>query len=434
MTEIHSLLIKNGRVVDPSQNLDGIHHILIRKGKVEAIGQGFEIPSNEPLNELDASGLIVTPGWIDIHTHLREPGGAHKETIQTGTQSAAAGGFTSIACMANTQPVNDSSYITTYIKQKVMSESPIHVFPIGAVTKGLRGEELAEIGSMREAGIVAISDDGKTVMNAYLFRKALDYSKRFGLAVISHAEDLNLKGLGVMNEGFNSARFGLRGIPKAAEEVIIARDIYLAELTGARLHVAHVSTAGSVALIREAKRRGIQVTAEVTPHHLTLTDEAVGTYDTNTKVAPPLREKEDIESLQEAVSDGTIDALASDHAPHSREEKEVEYDHAEFGMVGLETAFPLYYGKVLKNHWDLSKMVAAMTIKPAQIIGVNKGTLKKGSDADISIFDPREEWVVDKGQFRSKSTNSPFHGWKVTGKPIYTIVGGKIVYSAKGGY
>jgi len=423
-----SLLIRNGKVIDPSQNKDAVLDIFVRHGKIEALGKAIEIPREEPFKEIDATGLVVTPGWIDIHTHLREPGGTHKETIETGTKSAAAGGFTSIACMANTQPVNDSSYITTYIRQKVATDSPVNVFPIGAVTKGLKGEELAEIGSMREAGIVAISDDGKTVMNAYLFRKALDYSRRFDLTVISHAEDSNLKGLGVMNEGFNSARFGLRGIPKAAEEVIVARDIYLAELTGAKLHIAHASTAGSVALIREAKRRGIQVTAEVTPHHLTLTDEAVGTYDTNTKVAPPLREKEDIEALQEAVADGTIDALASDHAPHSREEKEVEYDHADFGMVGLETAFPLYYAKVLKNHWDLSKLVAAMTIKPAKIIGLKKGTLRVGADADISIFDPNLEWVVDKNQFRSKSQNSPFHGWTVKGKPVFTIVAGKIVY------
>ena len=425
---MNSLLIKGGRIVDPSQKMDQIADLWIRSGKVEAIGPQLQIPPHETVEQIDASQLIVTPGWIDIHTHLREPGGTHKETIETGARAAAAGGFTSIACMANTQPVNDSSYITTYIRQKVAMESPIHIFPIGAVTKGLKGEELAEIGSMREAGIVAISDDGKTVMNAYLFRKALDYSRRFDLTVISHAEDLNLKGLGVMNEGFNSARFGLRGVPRAAEEVIVARDIYLAELTGARLHVAHVSTAGSVALIREAKRRGIQVTAEVTPHHLTLTDEAVGTYDTNTKVAPPLREQEDIEALQEAVADGTVDALASDHAPHSREEKAVEYDQAEFGMVGLETAFPLYYAKVLKNHWDLSKMVAAMTLKPAKIIGVKKGTLQVGADADVSIFDPAMEWIVDKTQFQSKSQNTPFHFWKMRGKPVYTIVEGRVVY------
>jgi len=428
MNDSFSLLIKNGRVIDPSQGIDKVTQILVRNGKVDSIGESLDFKKEITHSEIDATGLVVTPGWIDIHTHLREPGGTHKETIATGAQAAASGGFTSIACMANTQPVNDSSYITSYIKQKVAAESPINIFPIGAVTKGLLGEELAEIGSMREAGIVAISDDGKTVMNAYLFRKALDYSKRFDLVVISHAEDLNLKGRGVMNEGFHSAKFGLRGIPKAAEEIIVARDIALAELTGARLHIAHISTAGSVALVREAKRRGIKVTAEVTPHHLTLTDEAVGTYDTHTKVAPPLREPEDVEALQEAVADGVIDALASDHAPHAREEKEVEYDHAEFGMVGLETAFPLYYAKVLKNHWDISKLIGAMTIKPAQIIGIDKGTLKKGADADISIFDPQREWTVHRTDLKSKSQNSPFIGWRMQGKPIYTLVAGQIVY------
>ncbi|MFM8315583.1 MAG: dihydroorotase, partial [Deltaproteobacteria bacterium] len=319
----HSLWIRRARIMDPSQNLDIVGDILILKGKIHAIGPQVTVPPGEKIPEVDAKGWLATPGWIDIHTHLREPGQTHKETIRTGTEAAAAGGFTSIACMANTKPVNDSSFITTYIQQKVASESSINVYPIGAITKGLEGQELAEIGSMWEAGIVAISDDGKTVMNSYLMRKALDYSKRFQLPVVCHAEDANLKGKGVMNEGFNSARFGLRGIPKASEEIIVARDLLLTELTGAKLHVAHVSTAGSVALIREAKRRGIQVTAEVTPHHLTLTDEAVGTYDTNTKVAPPLREPQDIEAVTEALADGTIDALASDHAPHSVEDKEV---------------------------------------------------------------------------------------------------------------
>jgi dihydroorotase len=282
---------------------------------------------------------------------------------------------------------------------------------------------------MWEAGIVAISDDGKTVMNSYLMRKALDYSKRFNLAVGCHAEDAHLKGRGVMNEGFNSARFGLRGIPKASEEIIVARDLLLTELTGARLHVAHVSTAGSVALIREAKRRGIQVTAEVTPHHLTLTDEVVGTYDTNTKVAPPLREPQDIEAVTEALADGTIDALASDHAPHSVEDKEVEYDHAEFGMVGLETAFPLYYRVALQKGVSLKRIISAMTHKPAEIIGIPKGTLKVGADADITIFDPEMKYRIDKNEFRSKSRNTPFDGWDVQGKVRYTIVAGKVVYS-----
>ncbi len=427
------LIIRRARIFDPSQNLDEVGDILIRNGKVQALGTQVVVPSGKPIPELDAKGWLVTPGWIDIHTHLREPGQTHKETIRTGTEAAAAGGFTSIACMANTKPVNDSSFITTYIQQKVASESSINVYPIGAITKGLEGQELAEIGSMWEAGIVAISDDGKTVMNSYLMRKALDYSKRFNLAVVCHAEDAHLKGRGVMNEGFNSARFGLRGIPKASEEIIVARDILLTELTGARLHVAHVSTVGSVALIREAKRRGIQITAEVTPHHLTLTDEVVGTYDTNTKVAPPLREPQDIEAVTEALADGTIDALASDHAPHSVEDKEVEYDHAEFGMVGLETAFPLYYRVALQKGVSLKRIISAMTHKPAEIIGVSKGTLKVGADADITIFDPEMKYRINKNEFRSKSKNTPFDGWDVQGKVRYTIVAGKIVYQENAG-
>ncbi|MBM4302865.1 MAG: dihydroorotase [Deltaproteobacteria bacterium] len=422
------LVIRKARIFDPSQNLDVVGDILIQKGKIEALGAQINVPLGKNIPEIDAQGWLATPGWIDIHTHLREPGQTHKENIRTGTEAAAAGGFTSIACMANTKPVNDSSFITTYIQQKVASESSINVYPIGAITKGLDGQELAEIGSMWEAGIVAISDDGKTVMNSYLMRKALDYSKRFNLAVVCHAEDTNLKGRGVMNEGFNSARFGLRGIPKASEEIIVARDILLTELTGARLHVAHVSTAGSVALIREAKRRGIRITAEVTPHHLTLTDEVVGTYDTNTKVAPPLREPQDVEAVTEALADGTIDALASDHAPHSVEDKEVEYDHAEFGMVGLETAFPLYYRVALQKGVSLKRIVSAMTHKPAEIIGIPKGTLKIGADADITIFDPDMKYRINKNDFRSKSKNTPFDGWDVQGKVRYTIVAGKIVY------
>ncbi|MFM8314691.1 MAG: dihydroorotase [Deltaproteobacteria bacterium] len=424
-----SLVIRKARIFDPSQNLDVVGDILIQNGKIEALGTQVTVPPGKSITELNAQGWLATPGWIDIHTHLREPGQTHKETIRTGTEAAAAGGFTSIACMANTKPVNDSSFITTYIQQKVASESSINVYPIGAITKGLEGQELAEIGSMWEAGIVAISDDGKTVMNSYLMRKALDYSKRFNLAVVCHAEDAHLKGRGVMNEGFNSARFGLRGIPKASEEIIVARDLLLTELTGARLHVAHVSTAGSVALIREAKRRGIQVTAEVTPHHLTLTDEVVGTYDTNTKVAPPLREPQDIEAVTEALADGTIDALASDHAPHSVEDKEVEYDHAEFGMVGLETAFPLYYRVALQKGVSLKRIISAMTHKPAEIIGIPKGTLKVGADADITIFDPDMKYRINKNEFRSKSKNTPFDGWDVQGKVRYTIVAGKVVYS-----
>ena len=334
--------------------------------------------------------------------------------------------------MANTAPVNDNSFVTNYIYQKVSSEALINVYAIGAVTKGLNGEELAEIGSMFEAGIVGISDDGKTLMNAYLLRKAMDYSKRFDLVLISHADDTHLKGRGVMNEGLNSARFGLRGIPRAADDVIVCRDTILADLTQSRLHIAHVSTEGSVALVREAKRRGIRVTAEVTPHHLLLTDDAVGNYDTNTKVAPPLREKRDVEALKEALSDGTIDVLASDHAPHSIEDKEVEYDLAEFGMVGLETAFALYNRLIMEGCLTVNRMVEAMTIRPATILGVPKGTLKVGADADISLCDPLVKHRIDKSAFVSKSRNTPFDGWDVQGKVTHTIVAGRVVYRWEG--
>ncbi len=422
------ILLRGGRIFDPSQNLDMQGDLYLRNGKVEGIASSIPLTRETGALVIEIPGCIVTPGWVDMHTHLREPGQSHKETIKTGSESAAAGGFTSIACMANTNPVNDNSFITNYIYQKVSSESEINIYAIGAISKGLKGEELAEIGAMWEAGIVGLSDDGKTVMNAYLMRKAMDYGKRFDLVLISHAEDSCLKGRGVMNEGINSTRFGLRGIPRASEDVIVSRDILLAETTGARLHVAHASTIGTVQLIRDAKRRGIRVTAEVTPHHLTLTDDSVGDYDTNTKVAPPLRERRDVEALIEALGDGTIDALASDHAPHSVEDKEVEYDLAEFGMVGLETAFPLYYRLHREKGISLERIISAMTIKPAEILGIQKGTLKIGVDADVTVFDPSQHFKVDASQFRSKSHNSPFHGWDLQGRVAYTIVGGKVVY------
>ncbi len=420
-----NLIIRGGRVIDPSQKIDQTADVLIRDGKVEAIEPGLSVSSD--FQEIQASGLVVTPGWVDIHTHLRDPGFSYKETIQSGALSAAAGGFTSIACMANTQPVNDNPFVTSYIYQKA-SECAINIYAIGAITQGLEGKHLAQIGSMYEAGIVGISDDGNTVMDAYIMRKALDYSRRFKLVVISHAEDTCLKGKGVMNEGYNSTRFGLRGNPKAAEEVIVSRDILLAELTGARLHIAHVSTAGSVQLIREAKKRGVQVTGEATPHHLTLTDDAVGAYDTNTKVAPPLREMEDVAALLEGLKDGTIDALATDHAPHSVTEKEVEYDDAAFGMIGLETAFPLYYQLHLDKGLSLHRMVEAMTQRPAEIVGIPKGTLKKGVEGDVTIFDPKHRYRIDKRRFYSKSQNTPFDGREVQGAVAYTVSAGKIVY------
>ncbi len=425
-----NLLLKGGRIVDPSQNVDVVGDLLIENGKVKAIGKVASLPKDCPV--VDAKGLVITPGWIDMHTHLREPGANQKETILTGTQAAAAGGMTSIACMANTSPVNDNAFITSFIRERAAADSVVNVFPIGAITKGLKGEELAEIGSMREAGIAALSDDGHTVMNAYVMRKALDYSKKFDLTVISHAEDVNLKGRGVMNEGFNSARFGLRGIPRTSEDLIIARDILLAELTGARIHIAHLSTVGGVELVRIAKKRGVRVTAEVTPHHLNLTDDAVKDYDTNTKVAPPLREQHDVDAVREALADGTIDVVASDHAPHAIEDKLVEYDLAQFGMVGLETAFPLYYRMCLKNGVGLQRLIAALTSAPAEILGIPKGTLKVGADGDVTVFDPAAVYTIDKTEFRSKSRNTPFHGWEVQGKVRYTIVAGRVVYRSEG--
>ncbi len=426
------LVIRRARIFDPSQNLDLVGDILIENGKIQALGNQITVPPGKPIPELDAQGWLVTPGWIDIHTHLREPGQTHKETIKTGTEAAAAGGFTSIACMANTKPVNDSSFITTYIQQKVAADSLINVYPIGAITKGLEGQELAEIGSMWEAGIVAISDDGKTVMNSYLMRKALDYSKRFNLPVVCHAEDAHLKGRGVMNEGFNSARFGLRGIPKASEEIIVARDILLTELTGARLHVAHVSTAGSVALIREAKRRGIRITAEVTPHHLTLTDEVVGTYDTNTKVAPPLREPQDIEAVTEALADGTIDIVATDHAPHPTESKECEWQEAAFGMLGLETALSIVQKTMVDTglmNWN--QVSDRMSITPARIGGYeNHGQLiAVGSIANLVVINPTQKWTVDRDLVLSKSSNTPYHGHELPGVITHTFFKGYATYN-----
>ncbi len=422
------LIIKGGRIVDPSQDIDRVADLVLKDGKVAGIESNAAASGD--FEVVNAKGLLVTPGWVDIHCHFREPGQGHKETIKTGSQAAASGGFTSVACMANTNPVNDSPFVTSYLMQKIAAESLVNIYPIGSCTKGLLGEELSPIGSMFEAGIVAVSDDGKTVMNSYLMRKAMDYAKRFDLVVIVHCEDSHLKGQGVMNEGFHSAKYGLRGIPKASEEIMVARDISLAELTGCRLHVAHVSTKGSVELIRQAKARGLKVTAEVTPHHLTLTDEAVGNYDTNTKVAPPLRETEDIAALREALADGTIDALATDHAPHAVEEKEVEYDLAEFGMVGLETAFPLYYQTVLDGRVSLKRMVEALTISPSKIIGVPKGTLAKGVAADVTVASLDHKFTIDRYHFKSKSQNTPFHGRNVQGAAAYTIVQGKIVHAA----
>lgn len=425
-----SILIKGGRIVDPSQGIDGNGNVLIENGKIKSYPKTTKKYENDiDVNVIDAKGKVVSPGLVDIHVHLREPGFEHKETIKTGCESAAAGGFTSIVCMPNTNPVNDNASVTEYILLKARTEGIVNVYPIGAITKGSSGETLAQIGEMYQAGCVGVSDDGIPVMNSKVMRHAMEYVQAFDIPVISHAEDKDLSGSGVMNEGEVSTHLGLTGIPCASEDVMVSRDITVAELTGARLHICHVSTAGSVRLIRAAKKRGVKVTAEVTPHHFILTDEAVGRYDTNAKMNPPLRGKKDREAVIEGLKDGTLDAIATDHAPHSEDEKKVEFDLAPFGIVGLETALPLSLKLVEDGVLTLNQMISKLTNSPSDVLNLGKGTLKIGDTADVVIFDPEQEVTIDRGKFHSKSKNSPFDGWKLKGKVHYTIVSGEIVYS-----
>ena len=383
------ILIKGGRIVDPSQGIDEKGNILIEKGKIKSFPKtAKKFEEDSKVKVIDAKGKVVSPGLVDIHVHLREPGFEHKETISSGCKSAAAGGFTSIVCMPNTNPVNDNASVTEYILLKARTEGIVNVFPIGAITKGEMGETLAQIGEMYEAGCVGVSDDGMPVMDSKVMRHAMEYVQAFDIPVISHAEDKNLSGAGVMNEGDVSTQLGLAGIPCASEDVMVSRDIMVAELTGARLHICHVSTAGSVRLIRAAKKRGVKVTAEVTPHHFILTDEAVGQYDTNAKMNPPLRSKKDRKAVIEGLKDDTLDAIATDHAPHSEDEKKVEFDLAPFGIVGLETALPLSLKLVEDGVLSLDKVISKLTNVPSEILNLGKGTLEIGSAADIVIFDP----------------------------------------------
>ncbi len=422
-------LIKNGKVIDPSQKIEKKMNILIDGNLIkEYPGNIKELEKRKDLKVIDASKLVVVPGLIDIHVHLREPGYEHKETIRTGTLSAAAGGFTSIACMPNTDPINDNASVTDYILLKARTEGIVNVLPIGAITKSEEGNELAEIGEMYKAGCVAISDDGMPVTNSNLMRRAMEYVKAFNLPVIVHAEDTYLSDDGVMNEGKTSTMLGLKGIPNASEEVMIARDILLSELTGTDLHICHVSTEGSVRVIREAKKRGVKVTAEATPHHFLLTDEEVYNYNTNAKMNPPLRTSKDVKAIIKGLKDGTLDVIATDHAPHSEDEKNVEFDIAPFGIVGLETALPLSLKLVEDKILTISQVIEKLTINPANIVNSDKGTLKKNKVADITIYDPKEEYLIDKNNFYSKGKNTPFQDWKVRGKVKYTIVSGKIVY------
>jgi len=419
-------LIKGGHVLDPETDVDGVMDILVEDGRISAVGHEAGTPEAQ-YEVIDASGKVVTPGLIDIHTHLREPGHEYKETIETGCLAAAHGGFTAICCMPNTEPVNDNQSVTDYILKKAKMAQTVRVYPVGAISRGLHGERLAEYGEMKDAGVRGVSDDGNPVMNAQLMRRALEYAKGFDLVVISHCEDLDLTGKGAMNEGVVATRLGLAGIPNAAESVMVARDIALCELTEAPLHIAHVSTEESVRIIREAKARGAPVTAETAPHYFTLTEEAVINYNTSAKVSPPLRTARDREAVRQGLADGTIDVIASDHAPHSSVEKEVEFDVAANGLIGLETSLSLSLRLVEKGLMDLKDLVAKMSINPARILRLPHLGLKLGNPADLTILDLEKRFVLDAKALKSKSRNTPFDGWQLQGKAAMTMVGGKIV-------
>jgi len=421
------LRIDNGRVIDPANDIDGRFDVLVDEGKISAVGEGMgETPG---ARVIDASGKVVCPGFIDIHTHLRQPGYEYKETIRSGSLAAAAGGFTSIACMPNTSPPIDNQSVVEFVVSTALSEAVVNIFPVGAVSKGLAGQELAEMGEMQAAGIVAVSDDGLPVASSHMMRRALEYATMLGMPVVNHAEDPTLVPKWSMHEGEVSTRLGMTGLPAAGEVIMIARDIILAELTGGMLHVPHLSTRSALDLVREAKRRGIRVTAEVTPHHFALTDEAVAGFDPNTKMSPPLRTRDDVEAMLEGLADGTLDCIATDHAPHHPDEKALEYDNAPCGIIGLETAVSLALDRLVHaGVIDLPSMVTRFTTAPAGIFNLDKGTLSSGADADITIVDPDLQVVVDAEASRSKSRNTPFQGTELKGAPVMTIVGGDVVW------
>jgi dihydroorotase len=425
------LCLRGGRVIDPARGFDSEADVVIAGGVVARVGAGLAGGVGSGVRIVDARGRWVVPGLIDLHTHLREPGQEYKEDIATGTRAAAAGGFTAVCAMPNTVPPNDTRAVTELILRRAAEAGAVRVYPVGAITQGLRGEQLAEIGELKEAGCVAVSDDGRPVMNGELMRRAMEYARTFGLTVVQHCEDLELSAGGAMNEGPVATRAGIKAQPAAAEAVLVARDLELCALTGARYHVAHVSSAESVRLVRDAKRRGLPVSCEVTPHHLTLTDEACAHYDTATKCNPPLRGAGDVEAVREGLRDGTIDAVATDHAPHSPVEKEVEFEQAAFGMIGLETAVPLVLELVRAGLLTPAAFVTRLSCAPAAAFNLPGGTLAEGVPADVTVIDPDAEWTCEAAALRSRSRNTPFAGRKLRGRAALTVVGGRIAFSGE---
>jgi len=420
--------IEGGRVIDPRSGVDGVRTVVVRDGRIAEVAERVERPRDA--RAIDARGRWVTPGLIDLHVHLREPGQEYKETVETGVRSAVAGGFTAVAAMPNTVPPNDSAAVTELILARAASARLARVYPVGCISKGQKGEELAEYGELQTAGCVAVSDDGRPVSSPALMRRALEYARAFDLPVAVHEEDLSLAGKWAMHEGPAATRLGLRGMPGQAEEVMVARDVALAELTGGRLHVQHLSAAGSVRAVREAKRRGLRVTAEAAPHHLALTDEdlARAGYDTAWKMNPPLRSAEDRQAVREGLADGTIDCIATDHAPHSAVEKDLEFDAAANGVVGLETAFAVCLGLVKAGHLSERRLIEALTSSPARVFGLPGGTLARGAPADLAVLDPAAEWRVDPARFHSKGRYTPWKGAQLAGRCTHTFVDGRLVH------
>jgi dihydroorotase len=423
------LLLRGGRVVDPASGLDGPRDVLIRDGRIEAVEPRIAVGDAEVV---DCTGLVVCPGFLDLHVHLREPGEEWKETIASGTRAAAAGGFTGVAAMPNTVPPNDSRSVTEFLLKEAAERGSVPVYPVGCVSKGQKGEELAEMADMAEAGARAFSDDGRPIVSARLMRRALEYARILDRTIVDHCEEPSLVSGGVVHEGVVSARLGLPGWPSVAEEIVVERDLLLAAYTRGSVHLAHLSAAGSVERVRRAKARGVNVTCEVTPHHLVLTEEAVKGFDTNAKMNPPLRTEADRLALVEALADGTVDAIATDHAPHHEDEKAVEFARAPFGVVGLETAVSVCLDRLVRpGHISLKRLVELFTVGPASVLRLEKGRLRPGADADVTVLDLEREVTVDRARFFSKSSNSPFLGWTLRGGPVLTIVGGRIVHDAR---